>query len=186
MITCQRVRELFFYDPVTGHVFKKNYGVRHGQYFGRPIGGFDSRGYRRCVIDGRAHLLHRIIWLHVYGEWPTQPIDHINRDKGDNRLCNLRLVTHKQNGINQGVRSNNTSGFRGVATVKGRYFCAKVQRDGKRVCLPLRRSAEDAAVDYISEMLRINGEFFADYIRREAANEPRGNLANLLHRIPSI
>lgn len=66
---------------------------------------------------------HQVAWYLYYGEWPTSIVDHINRDKLDNRKCNLRLVTPQQNSINCSKRSKATSNYKGVSwwTAKGRW-----------------------------------------------------------------
>jgi len=66
-------------------------------------------------IDGRNYKAHRLAWFYAHDVWPAGDIDHINRDKADNRLCNLRVVTKAQNGQNQTLRRNNKSGCSGVS-----------------------------------------------------------------------
>ena len=65
-------------------------------------------------------MAHRLAWLFHYGEWPENHIDHINGDRSDNRICNLREATVKQNGENRKLHKNNTSGYRNVRWKKER------------------------------------------------------------------
>lgn len=109
-LTAERVREVLDYDHRTG-VFM----WRVGQRKGRRAGNISPRGYRRIMVDRCMHLEHVLAWLYVYGEWPSQQIDHKDNDKANNRLSNLRLATNSQNHINKGLQRNNTSGFKGVS-----------------------------------------------------------------------
>lgn len=71
-------------------------------------------GYKYGMIFGRTYASHRVIWALVTGRWPADQIDHINHDRADNRLDNLREVVNQQNAQNQSLRSDNKTGFVGV------------------------------------------------------------------------
>ena len=90
------------YNPKTG-VLSRN---------GKPITA-KHRGYVYFKVDGRKLLGHRVAWYLTYGYWPKE-IDHINRDKGDNRLINLRQCSRSTNVLNRSAQSNSTTGARGV------------------------------------------------------------------------
>ena len=75
-------------------------------------------GYRQVAIFGQYYLAHRLIWLYHYGAWPKGEIDHVNGDRSDNRLENLRDVPRKINGRNQRKLDANTSGHTGVSWCK--------------------------------------------------------------------
>jgi len=80
---------------------------------------------------GKQHKAHRLIWLYVYGEMPKE-IDHINGDRQDNRLENLRSVTRSQNQFNKAMAQNNTSGYRGVSWhKKSQQWVIRVCANGK-------------------------------------------------------
>jgi len=72
-------------------------------------------GYYGIKIKGRRYQSHRVAWFYVYGEWPPKYIDHISRDKTDNRIINLRCVSHKENCKNLSLATNNSSGVAGVS-----------------------------------------------------------------------
>lgn len=91
------------YNPKTGVI------SRHG----KPVMGTDSQEYRKIKVNGKWLLQHRVAWYLAYGFVPKY-IDHINRDKKDNRLINLRGCTASMNKLNMSLQSNNTSGAKGV------------------------------------------------------------------------
>ncbi len=87
------------------------------------IGTPQKDGYLQIQIDGKLACVHRIIYEHVYGPIPNgMVIDHINRDKQDNRIENLRLVTSSTNSHNSGPRKDSGTGVKGVGFDK---FCNK-------------------------------------------------------------
>lgn len=117
MITQERLKEILRYDAETGNFHWVNPAGRCGRYpAGSIAGSFDRKGYRTIFINGRPHKAHRLAWLYAYGELPDQ-LDHINRVKSDNRLQNLRPANSAQNSGNVGLRSDNTSGYRGVSFI---------------------------------------------------------------------
>jgi hypothetical protein len=94
------VRECFSYDPETG-VISRVKPVSGGKV--GPCGSIDSSGYIRIPHKSRTILAHRLAWFLGTGQQP-QEIDHINRDRSDNRLCNLRSVNRSTNQLNKNVR----------------------------------------------------------------------------------
>jgi hypothetical protein len=101
-----RIRRRLKYDPLTG-------AVRNPR--GKIVGTNDKEGYLVISVLGKSLYLHRVIWFLQTGEWPSCGIDHINRNKHDNRWENLRLATVSENGLNRKIGSNNTSGVIGVS-----------------------------------------------------------------------
>jgi len=114
MISQARLKELMHYDPETG-VFARLATHRGPTGTRAP----SNRGYLRIMLDGRRYQLHRLAFLYMTGEWPQDQVDHINRDRADNRWSNLRDVSNKENCKNQGVRKANTSGVTGVSFHEG-------------------------------------------------------------------
>ena len=125
-LTAEIARELLYYDIKTGDLFWKERDVKwfprkansaawNSRFAGKKtLTSAHPRGYKTGMILGKRYLTHRIIWLISYGDWPKYQIDHINGDRTDNRLCNLRDLDQKNNCRNMGLRATNTSGITGV------------------------------------------------------------------------
>ena len=104
MLTQQRLKELYDYDPETG--------ILTSTRFGKPIGTPDRKKQGLRTRFGR---IHRLIYVWMTGEdLGDDVIDHINGDPFDNRWVNLRRCTRAQNQMNRGDNVNNTSGWKGV------------------------------------------------------------------------
>lgn len=135
----------FLYDPETGKLW-------------REAGTADGRGYRYVQFQGEHHLVHRVAWFLYYGEWPDKTVDHINGNRSDNRITNLRLATISENGYNRKTPQNNTSGFKGVSFHRG-LWQAQISVSGKNKFLGRFASREEAAAAYGKSALQYHGEF---------------------------
>lgn len=103
-----------YFDYKDGHLYWKKVMHHNKQYLvGQEVGSIHKTGYRHVTWMGKIHKVHRLIFLLEHGYLPKE-IDHINGDRQDNRLENLREVTRSENQFNKAMCSNNTSGFRGV------------------------------------------------------------------------
>jgi len=113
---------------------------------GRPAGWIDGDGYRVITVNGKRHKAHRLIFLFVHGRWPKYEIDHINHDRDDNRIENLREATRPENARNQSIFKTNTSGYIGVSWHKRRErWHARIRVNGKLVFLGSFTCKEEAA-----------------------------------------
>ncbi len=123
---------LFSYDPFTGDLVWKRAGrerLSDGKkmsaaskaaafnlrYAGKKFGAISKAGYRTGGIGAVAYKAHRIAWKMATGKDPDGEIDHINGDRSDNRIENLRVVSTLENTRNQKIRSTNVTGFTGVS-----------------------------------------------------------------------
>ena len=111
-LSAEVVRDSLDYDPESG-IFRwrrKTGNVRAGSV----AGTLGRCGYMIISIKKRTYKAHRLAWIHVTGQWPVGEIDHKNRVRTDNRLSNLRECSGTENQHNTGLRSDNTSGLRGI------------------------------------------------------------------------
>lgn len=151
-ITQERLREVLSYDAATGDfawLDTRHSAVKIGQVAGR----INSEGYRKIKIDGQMYSAHRLAWFYQFGEFPSKQIDHINQNKSDNRICNLRLATNAQNQMNTPNRKRSLP--RGVRISKGRYQA--------RACssyLGSFATVEEAYTAYKKYVRDTFGEFF--------------------------
>jgi len=99
------LRGLLDYDAESGELrWKERPGNNrfNTKYAGRPaLTARNSAGYPHGQIDGHCFLAHRVAWAIAHGQWPESEIDHINRDRADYRLDNLRPATRRQNCYNR-------------------------------------------------------------------------------------
>lgn len=158
-MTCDRLRERLDYDPESGEFkwrMSKNPGIQPGDLAGRV----NVYGYCRIELDGYDYAAHRLAWLHVYGEWPDGPLDHVNGIRSDNRLSNLRKATASGNACNRKRRRDNTTGAKGVHWDKGASrFRVVVTIAGKRRHIGRFNTMTEAASAYDAAVLRMHGEF---------------------------
>ena len=117
------------YNPDTGFLIWKV--AKGNRKAGAKAGVINGKGYLTIQFNKTNYLAHRLVWVMHYGSEPIGQIDHINGEKTDNRICNLREVTNRQNQYNQRKpRSDNKSGYLGVSKYGNRWMaCIKV--DGK-------------------------------------------------------
>jgi hypothetical protein len=109
-----------------------------------------SKGYWMLHVDGGMYYAHRLAWLYVYGAWPSAQIDHINRQRGDNRIANLREVTNRQNHQNRAICKRNTSGLMGVSKLPSGMWRAQLYLDGKGYFLGNHETKELAYAAYVA------------------------------------
>lgn len=110
--------------------------------------GWLENGYILIGILKYKIQAHKLVWLYIHGYIPKE-IDHINMNRSDNRLSNLREVTHQQNCYNFPLFKNNTSGYKGVSFIKKlNKFRAYIVKDNKQICIGLFKTAIDASNAY--------------------------------------
>ena len=139
VLTQRNVKKLFIYDEETGKLFKR--------FSCRKETGSWMNGYRMVGIKYKSYLVHRIIWLYNYGEFPNGDIDHIDSCRWNNRLNNLRIVSHVENAINIPKRSHNTSGITGVSFhIASNKWQAQISYKKKRISLGIFSLFKDAVI----------------------------------------
>ena len=156
-ITVDELKAILRYDPETGEFWWRV--SRKGIRLGRPAGRVTGR-YRQIGIDGRHYYAHRLAWLYMTGEWPSDDIDHIDGDRLNNRFSNLREASRAQNMANGRTPATNTSGFKGVSfdRQRGRWQ-AFIKIDGKTKNLGRFKTPEDAHAAYVAAAHQKSGNF---------------------------
>lgn len=128
MVTFDQVNERFLYCGETGLIIDRRTGAEAGR-----VEVNRNTSYRRisfCVMEFRGH---RIAWLLFHGSWPSGQVDHVDGDGLNNRIANLRCVTHSQNQRNQRLGKRNRSGVLGVSwDSQHSSWQAHIWIDGKR------------------------------------------------------
>lgn len=143
MITQLRLKELLSYDKASGNftwIWPISW-ARNGS-----IAGFNRNGYVVIYIDGRQHKAHRLVFLYLYGSLPPDQVDHINHNRADNRIVNLRRCDNSTNMKNVPLSRANTSGIVGVYWFsQTQKWQAQIQVDSKKKHLGYFERIEDAA-----------------------------------------
>lgn len=143
------LRRLIDYDPDTGlmvwrtrtpdmyssgllpqHSAEAKCASWNRQYDGRPALNVVLDQYRAGRVFDATILAHRAAWAIVHSAWPDGEVDHIDGNPTNNRISNLRVVSHLVNCRNQKLRSTNTSGVCGVDYFQG-IWRARIRADGK-------------------------------------------------------
>lgn len=139
-VTIQRLRQVLDYDPKTGVLIWKERDFAapgwNTSYAGKQAFTSDNgKGYRVGSVDRVNLYAHRVAWAIVHGKWPST-IDHIDGDKSNNRISNLRSVSKAENSRNCRLSKNNTSGANGVSWNKTvEKWQVHVTVDRKQSCL---------------------------------------------------
>lgn len=109
-LTQKELKDLYDYDPLTGVFSYRN--VR-GKYSGDVAGTKKADGYIQMKVKGRTYKAHHLAWFYEHGVW-AEVIDHIDHNKSNNAIANLRATTYKANAKNQSLRCDNQSGVQGI------------------------------------------------------------------------
>lgn len=154
-LTALRLRDLLLYNNETG-LFTRITPIQ-SRRVGDVAGHTRPDGYKTICIDGKNYLSHRLAWLYFYGIWPIDQIDHIDGNRGNNKIINLREASSSQNCENRAKRCDSTSGYIGVTLCKkSMKWQAKIGHKGKRTHLGLFSSPELAGNAYMEAKASIH------------------------------
>ncbi len=154
------LKEFIDYNPDTGvFVWIKKRGSRGipGNIIDNPT----SLGYRTIAFGRKLYSAHHVAWWFTYGTQAESEIDHINGDRSDNRISNLRLASREENTRNASVRKDSTTGVKGVSP-DGNSFKARCWADGVRHNLGNFRTIE-AAADAVRKFREENHKEFHNH-----------------------
>jgi HNH endonuclease/AP2 domain len=127
---------------------------------GRTDWSVSKSGYKQTHCLGTNMLVHRIIWAMYHGRWPEATIDHINGNRLDCRIGNLREASQSQNSFNTKMRSTNKSGFKGVCFLaKLKKWGAFIHLNYRTIWLGAHDTAEQAHEAYCAKLRELAGEF---------------------------
>jgi hypothetical protein len=119
----------------------------------------------RVKVDDKTYNIHRIIWKLATGFDPAEEIDHINGNRSDNRLCNLREATHGENRRNSRVRKDSLLQVKGIRRESSGKFLAEIWEAEKNNRIGRFPSLEEAQAAYEKKARELYGEFFRDPTR---------------------
>jgi len=154
MITLERLKQVAWFNEKTGEFYRLS-KTNHNQPIGRRMGTINDRGYRLIAIDKRRYRAHHLAWLWVYGYLPKY-LDHIDGDKANNRISNLRECTHTENMHNTNL--NKLKGF--TKHEKTGLFRAKIKFHGEEFSLGYFKTPEEASQRYFMVKAALHGEFY--------------------------
>lgn len=151
----KNLRDLACYDPETGLFTwraKLDYRGKPWARNGKPMGCIDPMGYVMLSVANTHIRGHQAAWAMSYGKWPEGEIDHINGNRADNRIANLRDVTRSVNTQNQRrARSTSRTGLLGAHwSAVSRKYTAQISRNGVTRHLGLFATAEEAHAAYVA------------------------------------
>jgi len=159
-MNAEELRQHLHYDPATG-IFRWISNNLHltESIKRRNAGSVHASGYRRIKVDGTLYTATHLAYLYMENEWPPEgsQMDHINRDKDDNRYENLRAVSPTTNARNKRIYNNNTSGHKSIhinhKRVRGPTYTVRITYNHKKIFVGTYKTVE-AAVEARDETLR--------------------------------
>lgn len=171
--TADYLRSILDYDHETGefrwkHRPREHFGDNrtfsrcNTMFGGKKAGAVSPLGYVTIGIHGQVYTAHRLAWLWMTGEWPMLDIDHRDGDGLNNKWSNIRLATESQNLMNARLRSDSSTGLKGVWARKRKNrtrFVASISANGKTVYLGTFDSSCEASDARNKAALQIHGEF---------------------------
>lgn len=135
---------------------------------GDSVGFLTEKGYVRFGLQGKQYMVHRVVWCLHFGDMPNLQIDHKDRDKTNNRIENLRVVSNSENAQNHiKVRKNNKSSkFLGVSFDKNmKKFRATIVLNGKQELIGYFEDEKEASDAYLKRKKEIHSSFIKERVK---------------------
>lgn len=146
-LTREELQRLLEYDQQSGNFIRRI--NRHKHKAGEVAGCLHPFGYVHIRIGSQAYKAHRLAWFYVHGNWPDGEIDHIDRNKANNSLANLRVVTRKGNVENTGPTKRSKSGIKGVSwKAQCQRWQAQITHNRKKIYLGVFKDIQEAQLAY--------------------------------------
>jgi len=159
-LTQEYLKSILDYDFDTG-IFTWKVNKANRTKVG-DIAGWSYNGYREIEINNKAYKAHRLAWLYVYGEMPKNLVDHIDGNRSNNKIANLREATYQENSENYKTPKTNKSGVKNVSWYKNLNKWV--------VSISIRKTKK--TVGYYDDLE------LAELVAVEARNKYRGEFAN--------
>lgn len=160
LLTQEYLKSILDYDLDTG-VFTWKVNKSKRAKIGN-VAGWSYNGYREIEINNKKYKAHRLAWLYVYGEMPKNLIDHVDGNRSNNKISNLREATYQTNSENYKTPQTNKSGVKNVSWYKNLnkwVVSISVKQTGK-------------TIGYFDDLE------LAELVAIEARNKYRGEFAN--------
>ncbi len=157
-LTLVRLQELLTYDPSTGQFFRaKNCS---SQLKNMEAGTITRFGYRQISMDNEKIFAHRLAWFWTYAKWPRGALDHANRNRLDNRICNLREATMQLNMANSLGWSRSGSGLKGAYyNTRTKKWWSAIKLNYAQIYLGTFNSEAEAHAAYVVAAINAHGSF---------------------------
>lgn len=167
LISADTLRQLLSYDPETGK-FTRAVQTSNRIKVGAAAGSPNGSGYLNIMLQARLYAAHRLAWLYVHGRWPNGQIDHINGDKTDNRIANLREANNSENTQNKWrARNDSRSGTMGVRWhERDQRWHARIMIEGRAHHLGSFMTEEAARDAYLAAKRKLHA--FGEIAKRTA------------------
>ena len=156
MLTSDRLKALFDYNPCTG-IFIRKVTLGRG-IAGTAITKTTRYGYVQFQVDGHSYMAHRLAFLYMTGTWPNQILDHKNRIRSDNSWENIRECTYQQNNRNC-ITKTTSSRFKGMHRKPNGRFEVRIRAEGIQHLLGVFKNDVEAAYAYDMASIKFHGEF---------------------------
>ncbi len=161
-IDVSEVRRLLNLDPETGVLTRRVAPPRRPDLLGKVIGSRCVDGYLKARIGSQYYYTHRLVWAHYYGDSP-QEIDHIDGDRSNNRLSNLRDVSHSNNCHNRpsfnGTKRKSASGIKGVYLIANGRYKTTIRVQNRQIYIGQFKTLAEAAEARSRAAAELVGEF---------------------------
>lgn len=150
-ITLEKLQSLLQYDKDTGEFYWKYNPAKqiswNTRYAGKLAGGLNTQGYWVIRIDNILYRAHHLAWVYVQGYWTKYELDHIDGNRANNKIANLREATRRENARNMSSHKGSTSKYKGVCWHSNAWR-ATIWDGSKQINLGRYKSEEEAAKVY--------------------------------------